>query len=179
MPLSTTQESYKENNIAQLLKDLDKYSGNRGENGPDTKSSDKEDLYLQFTELLLNLGKHQKSWDAFKTVVDASINQMKKDTAKLNTVVYNDLRKTGLETQEEKSARRSSGGAPGYFSVYEKSFAVLEGKKKSHPHKASDILDAMQEGPKTQRPTDIGQVKKQLKKLAGLGLVSEGYSNPK
>lgn len=37
----------------------------------------------------------------------------------------------------------------------------------------------MQEGPKTQRRSHIAQIKKQLKKLAGLGLVPEGYSNPK
>ena len=37
----------------------------------------------------------------------------------------------------------------------------------------------MQEGPKTQRPSNIAQIKKQLEKLAGLGLVPEDYSNPK
>ena len=178
MAENTTQESYKENNIGQLLKDLDKYASD-AESTPVTAKSSKDDIYLKFTELLLNLGKHQKSWDAFKNVVDSSIQKMRKDTAKLNKVVYNDLRGAGLPTEEERAARGSSGGAPGYFAVYEKAFAVLEGKKKSHPHNASDILDAMQEGPKTQRPTDIGQVKKQLKKLAGLGLVSEEYSNPK
>ena len=76
MAKNTTQESYKENNIGQLLKDLDKYASD-AESTPVTAKSSKDDIYLKFTELLLNLGKHQKSWDAFKNVVDSSIQKMR------------------------------------------------------------------------------------------------------
>ena len=178
MTVSTTQESYKENNIAQLLKDLDKYAKD-SETIPVTAKSSKDDIYLKFTELLLNLGKHQKSWDAFKNVVDSSIQKMRKDTSKLNKVVYNDLLDTGLPTEEERAAKRS-GAAPSYYPHYQAAFSTLEADGKKEPYKAADLLAAFKnQKSKTGRPTTPQQIKKQLQKLARLNLISGDYNDPK
>ena len=65
----------------------------------------------------MNLGHHQDAWEAFKADVDKAIATMQKDTARLNTIVYNDLRKTGLQTREEKlSAPKKS---PSYSKYYQ------------------------------------------------------------
>lgn len=178
MPKAETplQNAYADRKIAQLLRDLDKYISERGETAPEIKGKEKKELYSQFTELLLNLGNHQDAWEAFKADVDRAIATMQKDTARLNTIVYNDLRKTGLQTREEKlSAPKKS---PSYSKYYQEAFSDLSGAGKTEPFSPVDVLEALgKQSNKTGRATTIDAVNKQLKKLASLGLVAAGYKD--
>ena len=101
---------------------------------------------------------------------------MRKDTSKLNKVVYNDLLDSGLPTEEERAAKRS-GAAPSYYPHYQEAFSTLEADGKKEPYKAADLLAAFKnQKSKTGRPTTVQQIKKQLQKLVRLNLISEAYN---
>ena len=95
---------------------------------------------------------------------------MQKDTASLNTIVYNDLRKTGLQTVEEKAAAPKK--EPSYAPYYKEAFDYLVAEKgKQGPFSAADVLNALsKQSNKTGRAKTIKQVQTQLKKLANLGI---------
>ena len=102
------QNSYADFKVANLLRELDKYLNDKEAGAGAVDRKDKKKVYERFTNLLLNLNDHKENWDNFKKVVDGAIATMQKDTASLNTIVYNDLRKTGLQTAEEKAAKAAA-----------------------------------------------------------------------
>ena len=164
------QNSYADFKVANLLRELDKYLNDK-ESGTDAiDRKDKKKVYERFTNLLLNLNDHKDNWDNFKKVVDGAIAIMQKDTASLNTIVYNDLRKSGLQTREEKESAPKK--EPSYAAFYREAFEYLTSEKgNSGPFSAADILNALsKQSNKTGRATTIKQVQTQFKKLAKLGL---------
>ena len=157
----TLTEIYQNHDIGTLLNNLESFDLK--------KQSSKDDEYLQFANLLIQLSAIQKDWGAFSGAVEKKINAIKREIGRVNKKVYTDLNRQGVVTVEAPTSTGPK--TPSYSAYYSRAFADLVREKKKGPFSIADILKAMKEQPKTGRPTNQKQAASQLKKLVKIGIV--------